>query len=113
HTSFSRDWSSDVCSSDLKPLDEDMLLRLASQHKKIIVMEESAELGGLGSAILEFYAKHHIDDMVVRLMGIPDLFVEHGSISEQRNEVGLNAEGVLQVIHNMQPIRRKSANLHI
>lgn len=97
----------------IKPLDEEMLLRLASQHKKIIVMEESAELGGLGSAILEFYAKHNIDDMVVRLMGIPDLFVEHGSISEQRNEVGLNAEGVLQVIHNMQPIRRKSANLHI
>lgn len=94
----------------IKPLDHDMLLRLASQHKKLVVLEESAELGGLGSAICEFYAQQGIDDMVVRLKGIPDLFIEHGSIDEQRNEVGLNAVGVAQLVQSMKAKRKKNAN---
>ncbi|MCR8659298.1 1-deoxy-D-xylulose-5-phosphate synthase [Paenibacillus endoradicis] len=96
----------------VKPLDHEMLQRLAKQHKKLIVIEESAELGGLGSAILEHYSQQHIDDMVIRLMGIPDLFVEHGSIAEQRDEIGLNAQSVIKVVHDMLPKRKKSANLH-
>lgn len=96
----------------VKPLDTDMLDRLAKQHKKLIVLEESAELGGLGSAILEYYSQQHIDDMVVRLHGIPDVFVEHGSIAQQRDEVGLNVETIVASVHEMLPKRKKSANLH-
>jgi len=94
----------------VKPLDHNMLLRLAAQHKKLVVLEESAELGGLGSAICEFYAQQGIDDMVVRLKGIPDLFIEHGSIEEQRNEVGLNATGVAHLVQSMKAKRKKNAN---
>ncbi|KZE65408.1 1-deoxy-D-xylulose-5-phosphate synthase [Paenibacillus jamilae] len=78
----------------LKPLDEEMLRELARQHTKLIVLEEASEAGSLGSAVLEFYAKEEIQDAQVRLMGIPDLFVEHGSIKEQRAEVGLTVEAV-------------------
>ncbi|MET3210613.1 UNVERIFIED_CONTAM: 1-deoxy-D-xylulose-5-phosphate synthase [Paenibacillus sp. PvR008] len=78
----------------LKPLDEDMLRELARQHTKLIVLEEASEAGSLGSAVLEFYAKEEIQDAQVRLMGIPDMFVEHGSIKEQRAEVGLTVEAV-------------------
>ncbi|MGW8957882.1 1-deoxy-D-xylulose-5-phosphate synthase [Paenibacillus sp. NPDC055715] len=78
----------------LKPLDEDMLRELARQHTKLIVLEEVSEAGSLGSAVLEFYAKEEIQDTQVRLMGIPDMFVEHGSIKEQRAEVGLTVEAV-------------------
>ncbi|OBA05648.1 1-deoxy-D-xylulose-5-phosphate synthase [Paenibacillus polymyxa] len=78
----------------LKPLDEEMLRELAHQHTKLIVLEEASEAGSLGSAVLEFYAKEEIQDAQVRLMGIPDLFVEHGSIKEQRAEVGLTVEAV-------------------
>jgi 1-deoxy-D-xylulose-5-phosphate synthase len=78
----------------LKPLDEDMLRELARQHTKLIVLEEASEAGSLGSAVLEFYAKAEIQEAQVRLMGIPDLFVEHGSIKEQRAEVGLTIEDV-------------------
>ncbi|QDY83112.1 1-deoxy-D-xylulose-5-phosphate synthase [Paenibacillus polymyxa] len=78
----------------LKPLDQEMLRELARQHTKLIVLEEASEAGSLGSAVLEFYAKEEIQDAQVRLMGIPDLFVEHGSIKEQRAEVGLTVEAV-------------------
>ncbi|KJD44034.1 1-deoxy-D-xylulose-5-phosphate synthase [Paenibacillus terrae] len=78
----------------LKPVDEDMLRELARQHTKLIVLEEASEAGSLGSAVLEFYAKEEIQDAQVRLMGIPDMFVEHGSIKEQRAEVGLTVEAV-------------------
>ncbi|MCC3379714.1 1-deoxy-D-xylulose-5-phosphate synthase [Paenibacillus farraposensis] len=78
----------------LKPLDENMLRELARQHTKLIVLEEASEAGSLGSAVLEFYAKEEIQDAQVRLMGISDRFVEHGSIKEQRAEVGLTVEDV-------------------
>ncbi|WP_068499353.1 1-deoxy-D-xylulose-5-phosphate synthase [Paenibacillus kribbensis] len=78
----------------LKPVDEEMLRELARQHTKLIVLEEASEAGSLGSAVLEFYAKEEIQNAQVRLMGIPDMFVEHGSIKEQRAEVGLTVEAV-------------------
>ncbi len=78
----------------IKPLDEEMLLRLAEERIPLIVMEEGALMGGLGSAVLEYYALRAIDHMQIRLLGIPDAFIEHGSIKEQRTEVGLTAERV-------------------
>ncbi len=78
----------------IKPLDEEMLLRLAEERIPLIVMEEGAVMGGLGSAVLEYYALRGIDHMQIRLLGIPDAFIEHGSIKEQRTEVGLTAERV-------------------
>ena len=94
----------------IKPLDEKMLLRLAAQHKQLVVIEESSELGGLGSAILEFYAQQQIDHVTVRMKGIPDLFIEHGSIEQQRDEVGLNAAGIVNIVQGMKAKRKKNAN---
>ncbi|WP_019639052.1 1-deoxy-D-xylulose-5-phosphate synthase [Paenibacillus fonticola] len=82
----------------LKPLDESMLLSLASASTKLIVLEEASQAGSLGSAVLEFYAEQGIVDADVSLMGIPDRFIEHGSIKEQLQEVGLTAEAVVQRI---------------
>ncbi|EXX86618.1 1-deoxy-D-xylulose-5-phosphate synthase, partial [Paenibacillus darwinianus] len=64
----------------IKPLDENMLLRLADERIPLVVLEEGAQLGGLGSAVLEFYSLHGIHHMDVRIVGIPDAFIEHGSI---------------------------------
>lgn len=82
----------------LKPLDESMLLSLANASTKLIVLEEASQAGSLGSAVLEFYAEQGITDADVSLMGIPDRFIEHGSIKEQLQEVGLTAEAVVQHI---------------
>ncbi|MFB5759532.1 1-deoxy-D-xylulose-5-phosphate synthase [Paenibacillus medicaginis] len=85
----------------LKPLDEEMLRELAEQQVKLVVLEEASEAGSLGSAILEFYAREGVHDMHVHLMGIPDIFVEHGSIKEQRAQVGLTAEAVAAELRRM------------
>ncbi|MBB6635518.1 1-deoxy-D-xylulose-5-phosphate synthase [Cohnella thailandensis] len=78
----------------IKPLDEEMLQELAQEHIPLLVLEETAVAGGLGSAVLEFYALQHLHNVSVSLIGIPDLFIEHASIKEQRVEAGLTAEHV-------------------
>jgi len=88
----------------LKPLDEDMLIELANSHTNMIVLEEASEKGSLGSAVLEFYASKHIFDTRVSLMGVPDRFIEHGSVKEQRQETGLTAEGVCAEIKKMMAL---------
>jgi 1-deoxy-D-xylulose-5-phosphate synthase len=93
----------------IKPLDEEMLLSFASEGKHILVIEESSELGGFGSAVLEFYSLRGIYGMPVRIMGVPDLFVEHGSIKEQRVEVGLTGERAAMELKSMLPSRQKRA----
>ena len=93
----------------IKPLDEALLLRLAEERIPIVVMEEGTVLGGLGGAVLEFYALRGIDHMPVRLMGVPDAFVEHGSIKEQRAEAGLTAERAALEVSELLPRQRQRA----
>lgn len=88
----------------LKPLDDDMLVELAKSHTKMIVLEEASQAGSLGSAVLEFYASHHIFDTTVSLMGVPDLFIEHGSIKEQREETNLTVEAVVQEVKKLMSL---------
>ncbi|MFC4808397.1 1-deoxy-D-xylulose-5-phosphate synthase [Paenibacillus sp. GCM10023250] len=91
----------------VKPLDEEMLHRIADEGLPMLVLEEGAELGGLGSAVMEFYSLHRRDGAHVRIMGVPDIFVEHGSVKEQRQEVGLTAEHVATELSTLLPRVRK------
>ncbi len=93
----------------IKPLDEEMLLSFAAEGKHILVIEESSELGGFGSSVMEFYSLRGIYGMPVRIMGVPDIFVEHGSIKEQRVEVGLTGERAAMEIKNLLPSLQKRA----
>jgi 1-deoxy-D-xylulose-5-phosphate synthase len=91
----------------IKPLDEQMLLNLAAEGKQMIVLEEGSEMGGLGSAVLEFYSLNSKYGLPIRIIGVPDRFIEHGSIKEQREEVGLTAERVATEFKEMMPRRIK------
>ncbi|HUC90846.1 MAG TPA: 1-deoxy-D-xylulose-5-phosphate synthase [Paenibacillus sp.] len=93
----------------IKPLDEEMLLKLADERIPLVVLEEGAQLGGIGSAVLEFYSLRGIYHMSVRIIGIPDAFIEHGSIKEQRTEVGLTADRVASEALQLLPIRKRRA----
>lgn len=93
----------------IKPLDEQMLLELAKENMPIITMEEGALAGGMGSAVLEFYSSHGIYDLHIKNMGVPDYFVEHGSISQQRAEVGLTADRLIAEFHTIVPRKRQRA----
>nr|WP_264373539.1 1-deoxy-D-xylulose-5-phosphate synthase [Paenibacillus psychroresistens] len=93
----------------IKPLDENMLLKLSKEQTHIITMEEAALQGGFGSAVLEFYASKDIYGMQVKCLGIPDYYVEHGSIKEQRAEVDLTVENLIQQVKLMMPRKRQRA----
>lgn len=94
----------------IKPLDEQMLLEFGEQRKApIITLEEGSELGGFGSSVMEFYASKHIMNMEIRSMGIPDVFIEHGSIKEQLAEVGLTVEKLIAEAQLLLPRKKQRA----
>nr|WP_040713011.1 1-deoxy-D-xylulose-5-phosphate synthase [Paenibacillus curdlanolyticus] len=93
----------------IKPLDENMLRSLAEEGMQLIVLEEGAELGGLGSAVMEFYSLQQIYGVNVRIIGVPDLFIEHGSVKEQRAETGLTAERVASEVKSLMPRQKRIA----
>jgi 1-deoxy-D-xylulose-5-phosphate synthase len=77
----------------LKPIDEEMLHHILKNYQKIITVEDGTIIGGLGSAVLEFMSDHNYHTSVKRL-GIPDKFIEQGSIAELSKECGFDAEGI-------------------
>ena len=84
----------------LKPLDEALLAEVAQKFRCIVTVEDGVRAGGFGSAVLEWLADHGADCRVVRL-GLPDEFVEHGSVPELRALVGLDAAGIARTILNI------------
>ncbi len=73
----------------IKPLDEDLLVRLAASHRAIVTVEENVVAGGAGSAINECLAAHgHVPPTLN--LGIPDRFIEHGSREDCLASAGLD-----------------------
>ncbi|HMT75258.1 MAG TPA: 1-deoxy-D-xylulose-5-phosphate synthase [Chitinophagaceae bacterium] len=84
----------------VKPLDEEMLHEVFSKYGKIITVEDGTVVGGFGSAILEFMNQYQYK-ADVRILGIPDRLVEHGTPKELHRECGYDAEGIKQTIYEM------------
>ncbi len=81
----------------LKPIDEDILEEVGKKFKRIITVENGAIRGGLGSAVLEWMNDHGYTPKVKRL-GLPDNFVEHGTVKELQHIVGIDEEGIKKAI---------------
>lgn len=77
----------------LKPLDEELLHEVGRAFSHVVTMEEGARMGGMGSAVLEWLQDHHYATAVTRL-GLPDRFIQHGSLAELRKIVGLDEESI-------------------
>lgn len=77
----------------IKPLDDKLLDELATYNVPLIVYEESAVIGGLGTAILEYYNETN-QVVEVKRMGIPDLYVQHGSVPEVLEELHLSLQDI-------------------
>jgi 1-deoxy-D-xylulose-5-phosphate synthase len=90
-----------------KPLDEELLKSLAEEGLRIVTVEEGALAGGFGSAVMEFFEQQGLLVPVKRI-GIPDVYVEHGSLQDQLEEVGLTPQGVAEQILQL-PLRKKQS----
>lgn len=77
----------------VKPIDEELIVRLARSHDYIVTAEENAEQGGAGSAVLEVLAKHGICKPVL-LLGVEDKVTEHGDPKKLLDDLDLSAEAI-------------------
>ena len=84
----------------LKPLDEALLKEVAEQYDSMITVEDGARMGGMGSAVLEWMADHGYTPRVVRL-GLPDHFVEHGTVEELQHICGIDPLGIVKTIRQL------------
>ena len=81
----------------LKPLDEMMLTIIAQRFQHIFTIEDGSRMGGMGSAVLEWMDDHGYSPEVIRL-GLPDHFIEHGTVEELRQIVGLDTHSICERI---------------
>ncbi|MGN6494519.1 MAG: 1-deoxy-D-xylulose-5-phosphate synthase [Agriterribacter sp.] len=83
-----------------KPLDEAMLHEVFSKYSKIITVEDGTVTGGFGSAVLEFMAAHHYQ-AEVKILGIPDIVIEHGTPKELQRDSGYDANAIANAVREM------------
>ncbi len=81
----------------VKPLDEDMVLRMAERHELLVTIDENALGGGAGSAVNECLMANDVRISVIN-HALPDRFIEHGERDDMLADAGLTAEGILAVI---------------
>lgn len=87
-----------------KPIDEEMLHEVFSKFSKVVTIEDGTVVGGFGSAVLEFMAAHNYT-AEVKIMGIPDALVEHGTPKQLYEEIGIDANGIAKTVREMMDVR--------
>ena len=93
----------------IKPLDEQMLVDILKMDIPILTIEEAVLQGGFGSAVLEFAFEHKYYHVVIDRLGIPDRFIEHGSVKELLSEIGLTTNNIISKVLTMIPNKQKRA----
>lgn len=89
-----------------KPLDETLLHEVFNKYSKIITVEDGTVVGGIGSAVLEFMTEHQYK-ADVKILGIPDRIVEHGSQKELHKECHYDAEAIAETARAMMNVEVK------
>lgn len=84
----------------VKPLDETLLEEVGKHFQKVITIEDGIRMGGFGSAVLEWFNDHGYDIQVKR-MGIPDQFIEHGSVDELKALTGIDTAHIQNTIQDL------------
>ncbi|HBB57360.1 MAG TPA: 1-deoxy-D-xylulose-5-phosphate synthase [Chitinophagaceae bacterium] len=88
----------------VKPLDEELLHHICARYQKILTVEDGTIKGGFGSAILEFMAQHGYKQDL-RMLGIPDALVEHGTPAELHRECGYDTSAIVQAVRSMMSVQ--------
>ena len=81
----------------VKPIDEELLMQIAKEHRLVVTMEENVRTGGFGDHVLEYYNDIGSSVRVVNV-ALPDDYIEHGNVDVLRRETGIDAETVIKRI---------------
>ena len=84
----------------VKPLDEPLLHAICKKYATIITVEEGVKKGGFGTAVLEFTA-HHQYSVSIKVLGIEDVFTEHGTVEELHKTNGIDAVSIAKNIRSV------------
>ncbi len=87
-----------------KPIDEELLHEVFAKFDKVLTIEDGTVIGGFGSAVLEFMAQHNYK-AEVKIMGIPDRLVEHGTPKQLYEEIGIDANGIAKTVRELMNVR--------
>ena len=82
----------------LKPLDEKLLHEVGRKFQHVVTIEDGCRNGGMGSAVMEWMSDQHYTCHIARL-GLPDHFVEHGTVAQLQHIVGIDKEGISQAVN--------------
>ena len=82
----------------LKPLDEKLLHEVGRKFQHVVTIEDGCRNGGMGSAVMEWMSDQHYTCHIARL-GLPDHFVEHGTVAQLQHIVGIDKEGIIQAVN--------------
>jgi 1-deoxy-D-xylulose-5-phosphate synthase len=84
----------------VKPLDTDLLHEVFQNYSMIITVEDATVVGGFGSAILEFMNEHNYNAKI-KILGIPDAIVEHGTLKELQNECHYDTNAIMETVKSL------------
>ncbi len=84
----------------VKPLDINLLHKIFKNHPTIITIEDGTIKGGFGSSILEFSSENNYQNRI-KILGIPDEFIEHGSIYNLQHKIGLDVTSLTAILNNI------------
>jgi len=85
----------------IKPVDRELLRNITSRIKLLMTVEDNVVSGGFGGGVLEALSEMNITNVQVKLHGLPDSFVEHGSIDQLYHILKLDAEGIAEIAQQM------------
>lgn len=91
----------------LKPLDTEMLNKIASRHKHLITVEDGVRSGGLGSAIAEYYSDKSATTPLLHRLGTPDIWIHHGEVEALKHKAGYAKEDIRQQIADIKESLKK------
>jgi 1-deoxy-D-xylulose-5-phosphate synthase len=80
-----------------KPLDTDLIDKICQQYEHLITLEDGTKLGGFGSAVAEYLAEKSTRP-TLKILGIPDRIVEHGTQRELHDEIGIGVAGIIETV---------------
>jgi 1-deoxy-D-xylulose-5-phosphate synthase len=87
----------------VKPVDAELVIELATRIKRIITVEENTLSGGFGNYVNDAIRQADLSDVIIRNVGLPDVFIEHGGQDFLRSKYGLDAMGIIKKVFEIIP----------